>query len=173
MNLQYQKFDALDSRTKTFAELMGFLIPVALELNSSHSDLMADFEKNQRTGQCNASYGDTGGKRTSFHFKPMEEIEIKIRFAVAGNNKFNYLLENDVLTTPDMPELRLSKGGIRIHNRIVTTSGFHPLINEATSIINYAFIYEATVEKLNRNFNNPFVEQMFFLPPDVKSFVEW
>ncbi len=111
--------------------------PIALEINKTHPDLSADFEKSKRTGQCHGCFG-TQTTRIGVSYTPSTQVNPKVRYNIVANNKYNCLLENpDASNTAPYTseEKKIFRGGVTAWDRIACVSGFHPSIDEALAII--------------------------------------
>ncbi len=168
-------FENIFTEAKRFSKLLGHMHQAALEVNRTQEETRQDFLDSMRTGQ-NALSIQEGFIRIGAHYVNDNEGG-KIRYAVAANNKTNFLLENlyRISTFPvDEKEKEINEakkiygGGIRIKrdssSRLVAVSGFHPKIDEACSIVvdnqTYLFQSEALIifdiMDLSRYFNNPY-----------------
>ncbi len=139
-------FENTFTEAKRFSKLLGHMHQAALEVNKTQEETRQDFLNSKRTGQCALSIQE-GLIRIGAHYMNDNEEE-KIRYTVVANNKVNFLLENPYRndTFPLCEEERTRNelrkifgGGIRVkrglNNTLIAISGFHPKIDEASSIV--------------------------------------
>lgn len=114
----------------------------ALEVNKTQAETVPDFLNSNRTGQCAIAI-QHGFARIGAHYKPGKD-ELKLRYSIVGNNKVNFLLENvtrnDTFPKNENEQIdfeirRIFGGGARFFLQIIAISGFHPRVDEASSIV--------------------------------------
>ena len=141
------KFEQIVDSVVYFSRLLGHFQDVALEVNKISKETRQDFLDSKRTGQC-AIAVHKERFRVSGQYVHTDDEDLKIRYSVAANNKINFLLENPerMNTFPvgkdeeDIFKIRkIFGGGISLSTfpniSLIAVSGFHPKIDEASSIV--------------------------------------
>lgn len=134
------KFIDLLAHTVFLEKQLGHLSPYAVNLNEEIGKKLSD---STRTGQCASFLAGKISAVSAYHV-PDGLTEKKLRYLKNAHNKLLFLLEHDnrINTTPKNDEEKdqfekdsIYRGGIRLDDKlIITTSGFHPVIDESFSL---------------------------------------
>lgn len=134
------KFVDLIAETMLLEKCLGHFSGITTNFNREISQRFPDSE---RTGQCASFLGGTYGFVSAYHV-PEGQSDKKLRYLRNGHNKLIFLLENEdrISTAPKNKEEKekfekdsVWRGGIRLFDCwLVTTSGYHPVVDEAHSL---------------------------------------
>ncbi len=119
---------------------LGHMSPFAVNFNK---EIAKKFPDSERTGQC-ASFLAGNIACVGAHHVPEGQSDKKLRYSKNGHNKLLFLLEYEdrSSTAPKNTEEKkkfegdsVYRGGVRLSDGpIITTSGFHPVLDEALSL---------------------------------------
>ncbi len=164
------KFTNLLADSVILYKQLGHFAGVALSINR---DIQKRFSDSERTGQC-ASFISGEVASVSAFYIPSDQTDKKLRYLKNAQNKLIFLFEHEdrINTAPQNREEKekfekdsVWRGGIRLYDGpIITTSGFHPVVDEAFSLnlglVTQGFERDNTREKWIKDqsikFQNPY-----------------
>ncbi len=190
----HNKFTNLLEEAKILQKQLGHLSPFALILNKELAQTSTDFQSSQRTGQC-ASFIYNPSVAISAHHLPEGATDQKLRYVRNGQNKLIFLLENEerISTAPinlaekeKLGSESIYRGGIKLPGYpIITTSGYHPVIDEAFSL-NLGLVYqgfeieearETWIKAYSYQFGNPYAFALsslaHYVSTDYQKALDW